>query len=376
MSFSDQQIKLLSGKLHRRHVRTRSVQGITLSYIEGWHAILEANRIFGHDGWDRETIDTKCVWQGEVRDKFACAYTTRVRISVRAGESFVRREGSGAGRAVALEPGEAHERAMKEAETDATKRALSTFGNPFGLALYDKQQKGVTKSGAQSRSTNNWLVRDAKGCGLIACHHPSDFCAKLRELIESSETHDILIAAWKQNEEAVIRLRSDLPDLLTEKGRHYSEILSALYTKRLQEFAKQKREAAGSLSSTGAVPSPDERGLTSLTDANGAEYTARNSSVLTLEKGPHRVRDERHLKIIRGQPCLVCGRCPSQAHHLTYVQPKALGRKAGDQWAVPLCLTHHRALHDFGDERRWWSEIVGVDPIQWIDAFAETIPSS
>ena len=68
MSFSDQQIKLLSGKLHRRHVRTRSVQGITLSYIEGWHAILEANCIFGHDGWDRETIDSKGVWEGEVRD--------------------------------------------------------------------------------------------------------------------------------------------------------------------------------------------------------------------------------------------------------------------------------------------------------------------
>jgi len=52
--------------------------------------------------------------------------------------------------------GQAHESALKEAETDAMKRALMTFGNPFGLALYDKRQREVTSSAAapqhQSRS--------------------------------------------------------------------------------------------------------------------------------------------------------------------------------------------------------------------------------
>tara|TARA_R110000868_G_scaffold92056_1_gene255144 strand:- start:46586 stop:46801 length:216 start_codon:yes stop_codon:yes gene_type:complete len=64
--------------------------------------------------------------------------------------------------------------------------------------------------------------------------------------------------------------------------------------------------------------------------------------------------------------CLVCGKHPSQAHHLTFAQPKAMGRKTGDQFTVPLSLAHHRDLHDFGDERKWWSEKSGIDPMDWL----------
>ncbi len=61
-------------------------------------------------------------------------------------------------------------------------------------------------------------------------------------------------------------------------------------------------------------------------------------------------------------PCLVCGRSPGHAHHLRFAQPRALGRKVSDEWVVPLCATHHRALHGVGDEERWWKER-GIDPI-------------
>ena len=109
---------------------------MTLSYIEGWYAIAEANRIFGFDGWDRETVASQCVWAKPLGTKFGAAYLTRVRITVRAGDQRVVREGSGTGEATAASPGLAHEFAAKAAETDATKRALSTFGNRFGLSLY------------------------------------------------------------------------------------------------------------------------------------------------------------------------------------------------------------------------------------------------
>ena len=69
------------------------------------------------------------------------SYIARVRITITAGERSVIREGSGAGDGIAMDLGLAHESALKEAETDATKRALMTFGNPFGLALYAKQQR-------------------------------------------------------------------------------------------------------------------------------------------------------------------------------------------------------------------------------------------
>ena len=146
MAFSAGQIKNLRAKLSGRVVKTRQVEGRELSYVEGWHVIAEANRIFGHDAWDRKTVSNVCVWEGMRRGCPACAYVARVRVTVRAGPQTVTREGSGSGQGSALSPGEAHEIALKAAETDATKRALATFGNPFGLALYDKEQAGVRKT--------------------------------------------------------------------------------------------------------------------------------------------------------------------------------------------------------------------------------------
>jgi DNA recombination protein Rad52 len=152
MGFSELQTEALEAKLRARFVRTRIERGKTLSYIEGWRAISEANRIFGFDGWSRETVSSDCVWQGPSDRLKACTYKARVRITVRAGNVTVIREGSGAGHGAAETQGEAHEKALKEAETDATKRALVTFGNPFGLSLYDQEKKGVTGGPKQKAS--------------------------------------------------------------------------------------------------------------------------------------------------------------------------------------------------------------------------------
>ncbi len=77
---------------------------------------------------------------------------------------------------------------------------------------------------------------------------------------------------------------------------------------------------------------------------------------------PKRVRDKEHLRYVGSKPCLICGRAPSHAHHLRFAQPRALGRKVSDEWVVPLCATHHRALHGVGDEKRWWKDM-GIEPI-------------
>jgi hypothetical protein len=77
---------------------------------------------------------------------------------------------------------------------------------------------------------------------------------------------------------------------------------------------------------------------------------------------PRRIRDKGHLRYVASQPCLICGRTPSHAHHLRFAQPKAFGRKVSDEWTVPLCSTHHRVLHGVGDERQWWAG-KGIDPI-------------
>ena len=149
--------------LDAKHVKTRNANGTDLHYVEGWHVIAEANRIFGYDAWDGRTLASHCVCSGQSSAYYGAAYIAKVRVSVRAGDITIVREGSGTGEGKAPTPGQAHELALKGAETDATKRALATFGNPFGLALYDREQLGVRK--AQSEKTSlplgPWIIRSA-----------------------------------------------------------------------------------------------------------------------------------------------------------------------------------------------------------------------
>jgi DNA recombination protein Rad52 len=144
--FSGDQKALLEAPLSRAHVKGRKQGGRNVSYVEGWHVIAEANRIFGFDGWSSSTIEIICVAEKEreigeaKRPGWGVTYTARVRVI--AGE--ITRDGTGAGHGIDVDLGQAHESAIKEAETDARKRALMTFGNPFGLALYDKEQANVS----------------------------------------------------------------------------------------------------------------------------------------------------------------------------------------------------------------------------------------
>ena len=136
MGFSARQVQALRRDLDHRHVRTREAHGRELSYIEGWYAVTEANRIFGFDGWDRETVESRCVLARENRGTFLAVYLARVRVTVHADGATIIREGHGTGEGRGTSPGEVHDISLKAAETDATKRALATFGKPFGLELY------------------------------------------------------------------------------------------------------------------------------------------------------------------------------------------------------------------------------------------------
>jgi len=161
-TFSAEQITALSAPLDRAKVRQREQGRSSVSYLEGWQVIAEANRIFGFDGWQRETVALRCVNQSErligargtsrdQRPGWGVTYTARVRITVGEGTGAqVIREGCGAGHGIDVDLGQAHESALKEAETDAMKRALMTFGNPFGLALYDKRQREVTGAAVET----------------------------------------------------------------------------------------------------------------------------------------------------------------------------------------------------------------------------------
>ena len=204
MAFTDQQRQALKAKLRYRHVKTRTSHGTPIKYVEGWHAIAEANRIFGYDNWDRQTMAPRCLWQQTQRGETTCFYATKVRITVRAGDAVIVRDGigTGLGRAASIEV--AHDIALKAAETDATKRALATFGNPFGLALYDKDQKAVTK-GARRASLS--AAKDGhapyalchSGGRIEACARVATFVAATVKAVAALTSIEAVYAFWEAN---------------------------------------------------------------------------------------------------------------------------------------------------------------------------------
>jgi hypothetical protein len=112
-----------------------------------------------------------------------------------------------------------------------------------------------------------------------------------------------------------------------------------------------------------AAPAPEtprsEPPAATLANRSGAAVI--DKSVLAVPE-PRRIRDRDHVRAVAKQPCLICGRQPSDAHHLRFAQARALGRKVSDEFTVPLCRGHHREIHRCGDESEWWRNI-GIDPM-------------
>jgi hypothetical protein len=97
-------------------------------------------------------------------------------------------------------------------------------------------------------------------------------------------------------------------------------------------------------------------------DHGQPQRTERGADAVTVISKPVRDRDRAHLKFVAAQPCLVCGRTPSDPHHIKFAEQRAMGRKVSDRFTVPICRLHHRELHRRGNERGWWDS-QGIDPL-------------
>jgi hypothetical protein len=307
MGFSAKQLQALRRQPNRAHIRTREVHGRELSYLEGWYAISEANRIFGFDGWSRETLDSRCVLARETRGTFLAIYLSRVRVTVRADGVTIIREGHGTGEGRGISPGEVHDIALKAAETDATKRALATFGKPFGLELYRGGKANVVS-----------------------------------KPLPGSRAPTVPVPAPP---EVRVGFHPDDTTPIPRPSRYYGRRQNQLAERFRGERRRAERHAAPPLA-----------------PAKSDLLPARiDKSQLPLPE-PKRLRDKAHLKFVTLQSCLVCGRQPSDPHHLRFAQPRALGMKVSDEFTVPLCRGHHRQLHQAGNELAWWQGLK-IEPL-------------
>jgi Rad52/22 family double-strand break repair protein len=336
MAFSAKQLRALQRKPDHRHIRTRQVDGRVLSYLEGWYAISEANRIFGFDAWSRETLETRCVLARENRGSFLAIYIARVKITVRAQGATIIREGHGSGEGRGNSPGEVHDIALKAAETDATKRALATFGKPFGLELY-------RPTGRSSPTARRRLPAPPP----LAASEP-------RPNQQTGQPAQLSPAA----EDAGPPLGFH-PDDTTPIPRP-----SRFYGRRQDMVTRDRAQARRNLE---AQPSAETSIVPAASDLLPAKNDKIDKSVLALAE-PKRLRDKAHLTFVASQPCLICGRLPCDPHHLRFAQPRAIGLKVSDEFTVPLCRGHHRELHQAGNEVTWW-EKRNIEPL----AIAKTL---
>jgi hypothetical protein len=236
----------------------------------------------------------------ENRGNFVAIYLAKVRITVFAGGTSIVREGHGTGDSRGEAPGEVHDTALKAAETDATKRALATFGKPFGLELY----------------------RAAKPASVEAPSPALPFAA---------------------NPNPPVGFHPDDTTPIPRPSKYYGRRQSQLEVDRSDTRNRRSNHDAS-------------HGLPVSKESPTLLPGRIDKSVLTIGE-PKRLRDKAHLRFVTTQPCLICGRQPSDPHHLRFAQPRAIGLKVSDEFTVPLCRGHHRQLHETGNEAAWWEDL-------------------
>ena len=188
--------------------------------------------------------------------------------------------------------------------------------------------------------------------------------AVLLSFVASGQLRDQMLGelnAIGSEDEAAKWAHRRLPDknkLNAIDAKHIEEIFGA----KLKAFAIHHAEGLAA-SEHGSEAAPAVEPVTE-TDAPEPKRKPRGKSVdksVLSHPAPRRIRDRDHVRFVAQQACLICGRKPSDAHHLRFAQSRALGRKVSDEFTVPLCRGHHRELHRHGDEAKWWSK-TDIDP--------------
>ena len=175
------------------------------------------------------------------------------------------------------------------------------------------------------------------------------------------------VAQLQSEEEAADWVHKNMPAKNTLIAADADLVESAFKDKlaSIQSMQASVEEPAGSVAGDGSATTSDQI-FVELMEAPVAapiivsqksEARRRRVAAKTI-----RLRDKEHCKYVATQPCVVCGSTPSEAHHVRFAQPRAIGRKVSNEYTVPVCRLHHRDLHTYGDEASWWVA-VSIDPL-------------
>jgi ERF superfamily len=183
--------------------------------------------------------------------------------------------------------------------------------------------------------------------------------------VQSAELRERLLAelsALVSGEDAAIWAHRSLPEknrLTAADAQTVEQAFQArmaAFTTNVDEFDRSPARCEGPEASPSTLPAPSR-----VLGRKRSRAKRIDKSALTFPE-PRRIRDRDHVQYVAKQPCLICGRRPSDPHHLRFAQNRALGRKVSDEFVVPLCRGHHREVHRCGDEAAWWSN-VGNNPM-------------
>ena len=168
------------------------------------------------------------------------------------------------------------------------------------------------------------------------------------------------------------------PDALASWAHRSLPLKNRLSTADAQEVEAAFTVRLTRLGEAALVSAPNNH------EANGDGRRPRRSepgsNEVTVIGKPVRQRDRDHLRFVAARPCLLCGRTPSDPHHIKFAEQRAMGRKVSDRFAVPICRLHHRELHRRGNERAWWQSY-GIDPLAvaatlWDRTHAHALPAA
>jgi hypothetical protein len=149
------------------------------------------------------------------------------------------------------------------------------------------------------------------------------------------------------------------PEALATWAQRALPLKNQLATTDAQMLEAAFAARLGQLEESGPIlPSKDQKANT---PGRKPQTDPGDQAVMVIRK-PVRERDRDHLRFVASLSCLVCGRTPSDPHHIKFAEQGAMGRKVSDKFAVPICRLHHRELHRRGDERAWWQN-QGIDPL-------------